>query len=156
MQNIWSIINLLRRNPHWWASVTSFACGVNPDSWMLDTILYVVGKWYTAWWVGPCHHGMARPQFADGGTASNMKGKLRVYWINSREQPTVGGPPAWVLGEVLITPHRKYVFSYETFMRPLCCLPKMALFINYIFLTVAAVINLQQLRKTKKLINKVD
>jgi hypothetical protein len=24
--------------------------------------------------VGPCHHGMARPQVADGGTASNMKG----------------------------------------------------------------------------------
>jgi hypothetical protein len=24
------------------------------------------------WWVGRCHHGMARPQVADGGTASNM------------------------------------------------------------------------------------
>ena len=24
--------------------------------------------------VGPCHHGMARPRFADGGTASNMDG----------------------------------------------------------------------------------
>ena len=24
--------------------------------------------------VGPCHHGMARPQVADGGTASNMEG----------------------------------------------------------------------------------
>ena len=24
--------------------------------------------------VGPCHHGMARPQFADGGTASDMEG----------------------------------------------------------------------------------
>ena len=24
--------------------------------------------------VGPCHHGMARPRFADGGTASNMEG----------------------------------------------------------------------------------
>jgi hypothetical protein len=23
--------------------------------------------------VGPCHHGMARPQVADGGTASNME-----------------------------------------------------------------------------------
>ena len=23
---------------------------------------------------GPCHHGMARPQVADGGTASNMEG----------------------------------------------------------------------------------
>ena len=24
--------------------------------------------------VGPCHHGMARPQVADGGTASGMEG----------------------------------------------------------------------------------
>ena len=24
--------------------------------------------------VGPCHHGMARPQVADGGTASDMDG----------------------------------------------------------------------------------
>jgi len=24
--------------------------------------------------VSPCHHGMARPQVADGGTASNMEG----------------------------------------------------------------------------------
>ena len=25
--------------------------------------------------VGPCHHGMAHPQVADGGTASNMEGR---------------------------------------------------------------------------------
>jgi len=24
--------------------------------------------------VGPCHHGMARPQVADGGAASDMEG----------------------------------------------------------------------------------
>jgi hypothetical protein len=24
--------------------------------------------------VGPCHHGIARPQVADGGTASDMEG----------------------------------------------------------------------------------
>jgi hypothetical protein len=24
--------------------------------------------------VGPCHHGMTRPQVADGGTASYMEG----------------------------------------------------------------------------------
>ena len=24
--------------------------------------------------MGPCHHGMARPQVADGGTASDMEG----------------------------------------------------------------------------------
>ena len=32
-------------------------------------------KWITyAMNVGPCHHGMARPRVADGGTASNMEG----------------------------------------------------------------------------------
>ena len=29
---------------------------------------------YTSVFVGPCHHGMARPQVADGGTASGMEG----------------------------------------------------------------------------------
>ena len=24
--------------------------------------------------VGPCHHGIARPQVADGGTSSDMEG----------------------------------------------------------------------------------
>ena len=28
-------------------------------------------------YVGPCHHGMALPQVADGGTASNMKGSCK-------------------------------------------------------------------------------
>ena len=27
--------------------------------------------------VGPCHHGMARPQVADGGTASDMEGSCK-------------------------------------------------------------------------------
>jgi hypothetical protein len=26
--------------------------------------------------MGPCHHGMARPRVADGGTASNMEGSF--------------------------------------------------------------------------------
>jgi hypothetical protein len=41
---------------------------------------------------------MARPQVADGGTASYME---------ESGQPTRGGPPAWGLGELLTTPHRK-------------------------------------------------
>jgi len=28
---------------------------------------------------GPCHYGMARPQVADGGTASNMEGSLEYF-----------------------------------------------------------------------------
>jgi hypothetical protein len=30
-----------------------------------------------------------------------------MYWISSRGQPKRGGPPAWGLGEVVRTPHRK-------------------------------------------------
>jgi hypothetical protein len=39
----------------------------------------------------------------------------QIYLISSREQPTRGGPPVWVLGEVLTTPHRKNVSCYEMF-----------------------------------------
>jgi hypothetical protein len=28
--------------------------------------------------IGPCHHGMARPQVADGGTVSNMEGMNKL------------------------------------------------------------------------------
>jgi hypothetical protein len=31
-------------------------------------------KVHAAMNVGPCHHGMARPQVADGGTAAYMEG----------------------------------------------------------------------------------
>jgi len=31
--------------------------------------------------------------------------QLRLYWISSRGQPIMSGPPAWGLGEVLRTPH---------------------------------------------------
>ena len=32
---------------------------------------------YCISFVGPCHHGMARPQVADGGTASDMEGSCK-------------------------------------------------------------------------------
>ena len=57
--------------------------------------------------VGPCHHGMARPPVADGGTAYNI-----INWISSRGQPTRGGPPSWGLDEVLTNPLRKKVKNY--------------------------------------------
>jgi hypothetical protein len=43
-------------------------------------------------WVS-CHHGMTRPQVADGEDAG------------SREQPTRSGPPASGLGVGLTTPY---------------------------------------------------
>ena len=55
------------------------------------------------------HHGMARPQVSDGGTASNMEG-------SSRGQPTRGGPPAWGLGEVLTNTTRNNMFCNEMFI----------------------------------------
>ena len=41
-------------------------------------------------------------------------GKLRIHSISSREQPARGGTPAWGLGGVLKTPHRKTWPSFET------------------------------------------
>ena len=44
MQNIWSVVDLLSRNPPWWYPIISSSYGVNFDSGMLDKILYVAGK----------------------------------------------------------------------------------------------------------------
>ena len=41
--------------------------------WFNDNILNSLYSVYLCE-VGPCHHGMARPQVADGGTASDMEG----------------------------------------------------------------------------------
>jgi hypothetical protein len=50
---------------------------------------------------------MARHQVAAVRTAFRYGGKLRIYGLSNRGQPTGGGPPAWRLSEVLTTPHRK-------------------------------------------------
>ena len=34
--------------------------------------------------MGPCHHGMARPQVSDGGTASGMEGSCVILKKQSR------------------------------------------------------------------------
>jgi len=44
MHNIWSVIDLLRRNPHYWYPIISSAYGVNIDIKILDNILYVVDE----------------------------------------------------------------------------------------------------------------
>ena len=64
--------------------------------------------------VGPCHHGMARPQVAVGGTASDMEGCCEYI-----DHAVVESRQAVVLrlgdfGEVLTNPHRKNWYSYET------------------------------------------
>jgi hypothetical protein len=55
----------------------------------------------------PCHHGMARPQVADGGDGLQIWRVAANILNNSRGQSTRGGPPAWGLGVGLITLHRK-------------------------------------------------
>jgi hypothetical protein len=45
----------------------------------------------------------------------DMEGSCEYNEKSSRGQPTRGGPPAWGWGEVLTTPHRKNLRSYETF-----------------------------------------
>jgi hypothetical protein len=63
--------------------------------------------------MGPSHHGMARPRFADGGTAFSMEGSCEYIEYRSRRQPTWGDPSASGLGEVLETPRRNNWHSYE-------------------------------------------
>jgi hypothetical protein len=57
--------------------------------------------------VGPFHHGMARSQVADGGVGLQIWRVAANILISSREQPTMGGPPAWGLGVGLTTPHSR-------------------------------------------------
>jgi len=42
MQNIWSVVDLLCWNPHWWPPIISSTCGPNFDRRMLVKSLYVV------------------------------------------------------------------------------------------------------------------
>ena len=44
MQNIWSVVDLLCQNPHWWSPIILSAYGVNLESRMLDKILYIISK----------------------------------------------------------------------------------------------------------------
>jgi hypothetical protein len=44
MQNIWSVVDMLRRNPHWKSLIIYRAYGVNVDNRMLDKILPEVDK----------------------------------------------------------------------------------------------------------------
>jgi hypothetical protein len=62
---------------------------------------------YFAMNVGPCHHGMARPQVADGGTASNME--VAVNKLNKQPRTADEGWSSSLggLDEVLTTPLRK-------------------------------------------------
>ena len=54
--------------------------------------------------VGPCHHGMARPQVADREERPPIR-RVAANKLNKQSRTAdEGGPPAWGLGEVLTTP----------------------------------------------------
>jgi hypothetical protein len=42
MQKIWSVVDLLRRNPHWWSPIISSMYGTNLGRRIFDKILYEV------------------------------------------------------------------------------------------------------------------
>ena len=47
IQIIWSVVDLLRRNPHWWSPIISSAYGINLESRMLDkNFVRSWQKWY--------------------------------------------------------------------------------------------------------------
>jgi len=106
-----------------WAEQFSFQCnilsyyyqpigdffGPRKFGFLVRIFLFLIFQWiriHVRWVL--CHHGMARPQVADGGY-------LRIYWISSCGQPTRDSPPAWRLGVGLTTSRLKKVICYEVF-----------------------------------------
>jgi hypothetical protein len=68
-------------------------------------------------WV-PCHHGMARPQVADGGNDLQIWRVAANILKSSSGQPTRGCPPAWGLGVGLTTPHLKNFLVTKIHKKP--------------------------------------
>jgi hypothetical protein len=57
-------------------------------------------------WV-PCHHGMARPQVADGGDALQLWSEAANILNKHSRTADKGWSSSWGLGVGLTTPHRK-------------------------------------------------
>jgi hypothetical protein len=57
--------------------------------------------------MGPCHHGVPRPQIVNGGTASNMKGSCE--YIEQEIADNLQGVILQLgsMGEMLTTPNLK-------------------------------------------------
>jgi hypothetical protein len=63
--------------------------------------------------MGPFHHGMARPRFADGGDGL-LIWRVTTNVLNKQSlTATRGGPTAWEVGEGLTTPNHKKPACYE-------------------------------------------
>jgi hypothetical protein len=92
------------RDPEWHWGRFSPSSSVSPathSNTNCSTIIISVSG------VSPCHHRMARPRVADGGTASSNGEYQRIYRKSSRGQTTRGGPPTLGLGLGLTTSHCK-------------------------------------------------
>jgi hypothetical protein len=67
-------------------------------------ILYLRSRNSHVRWV-PCHHGMARPQVADGGDGLQIW-RVAANILNKQSRKADrGGPPSWGLGVEVTTHH---------------------------------------------------
>jgi hypothetical protein len=58
-------------------------------------------------WVGPCLHGMARPQVPVGGDGLQLW-RIAANMINKQSRKAdMGWPPGWGLVVALATPHHE-------------------------------------------------
>ena len=89
MHSIWSVVDLLCRNPHWWSVRISSAYGINFDSRMMDKILYVVDKLvcrYNCYSLSSpfLHTGTMIGSFHFWGNSSLFQIELTSLWISER------------------------------------------------------------------------
>ena len=71
---------------------------------IITILLLRKNKTIISWTLSPWHGASSGCGWKNG--VPRYEGYLRIYLISSRGQPTIGGPPAWWLGELLTT-HRK-------------------------------------------------
>ena len=72
----WALCTAERRELNWRDSATqNFVCTVCGPGLYVFAIMRSCTL--DSVFVGPCHHGMARPPVADGGTASDMEGSCK-------------------------------------------------------------------------------
>ena len=97
MQNIWSVVDLLHQNPHWWTTIISSAYGVNLDSSMVDKhFVCSWQKWYATIITTHCFITLLIDRIIDSfhssGNSSLFQTELVSLWMS---QQTVL-PPALI------------------------------------------------------------
>ena len=81
----------------------------NPTVWNAGKFYYinyfVIPDRYATVVKRSCYHGMARPQIADGGKASNMENSYEYIVQAVTDSRQGANPPDMCLGEVLTIPN---------------------------------------------------